>query len=946
MTNHWQKKTLTLCISAAIAQVAVGTARADSAVGVNTMLGNALNPNTLKTIPARDPDGLDAQFGQRTPTGKLHGWPTAVPTTTTTASGWTYNGQAEIGWMGAGGDTSSWWYNQYKDLPTNGLYLNNFYFKADQTEKGQGYFVEALGGGVGYRDQYEGINFGRYNDWKVKVFYNEIPHMFTSTYRSLWQGVGSDYLTLNQLKPGGTLRPATPARPGVPAQTNLQNSATATRNNIVNQLNNTDLSQLELVRKTGGLTVDKWITNNWKFYGSYSNEQREGARPFGMVVGGGGGGGNVEVPESIDYNTQDLIGALRYDDGVNNLNLQLNFSWFKNNIDTLTVENPLFATLNGSLPIAPNVLNPSVFTTGQYDLYPDNNYTNLRAEYARSMPNWFHSRLTATASLSKYQQDDNLIPWTTNSLQGMSFSGVNAFNKWNTTAALTKQSADAEIDTKMFDIGLVMRPTDKLDVNGKIRYYSTDNKTEFFACNPLTGQWGRLINDGTGASLAVPSAVVGNNPVGTLPTAYNRAGCNLEATQTLGLAPTAANLNIRNVPFEYSKTDYELGGEYRITRGQSVNGKIAREVYDREHRERDQTWENIFRAGYVNRAFSFGTLRASVEYGERRGDTYNVAAYEEFNAGVLGPLPTANTTPMAGFIHGATVFRKYDLADRDRLALDARLDLIARQNLDVGITGQYRDMDYPDSDLGRNDHQSLGSISLDVNWQPSAKFGVSGWWTLQESGLQQNGLQANNCTMGNWYFFYSDGFVGTAATNVAPTRRGTTVVNRVQVNKGNWQGVCETPDATSPLFPSGRGWLVETDDSNNAFGLNARYDLGFARLELDGTYIEGTTSIDYNYNQDALALTPTAVGLASTGMPDQNYNQQILNFNIVVPINKSVAIRALYRYEQGSIDDWHYDGVYINPVPTLAGVAQSVYLDSGPQDYHTNTVGLLVQVTF
>ena len=88
-------------------------------------------------------------------------------------------------------------------------------------------------------------------------------------------------------------------------------------------------------------------------------------------------------------------------------------------------------------------------------------------------------------------------------------------------------------------------------------------------------------------------------------------------------------------------------------------------------------------------------------------------------------------------------------------------------------------------------------------------------------------------------------------------------------------------------------------------------------------------------------------------MPDQDYDQQIINFNVVVPINKSVAIRALYRYEQGSIDDWHYAGVDVNPVPSFstvppaaAGTAQSVYLDSGPQDYHTNTIGLLVQVNF
>ena len=152
MKTHWQKKTLTLCVSAALAQLAAIAARADSAVGTNTMLGNALNPNTLKTVPARDPEVLDAVPDERTPTGKLLGWAPELPKRTKTASGWEYNGEFELGWMGAGGDTGSWWYNQYKDVPTNGVYLNNFYFQADQLEKGKGYFIEALGGGVGYRD--------------------------------------------------------------------------------------------------------------------------------------------------------------------------------------------------------------------------------------------------------------------------------------------------------------------------------------------------------------------------------------------------------------------------------------------------------------------------------------------------------------------------------------------------------------------------------------------------------------------------------------------------------------------------------------------------------------------------------------------------------------------------------------------------------------------------
>ncbi|AFL75356.1 MtrB/PioB family outer membrane beta-barrel protein [Thiocystis violascens] len=327
MNKPWRKKTLTVCITAAIAQLGAGGVRADSAVGVNTMLGNALNPDTLRTIPARDPETLDASPGERTPTGKLLGWPAAVPATTTT-SDWTYHGQIEAGGMGSAGTTGSAWFNQYKDLPTGGLYLNNFHIQADQPEKGKGYFLEALGGGLGYRDQYGGINFGRYNDWKVKIFYNEIPHTFTSTYRNLWNGVGSDNLTLKTLAPGGTRVPAT----GAP---NAARSQTATIDNMVDAIDALDDSELGLVRRTGGLSFDKYITNAWRFYGSYSKEHRDGERPFAAVFGGGGGGGNIELPESIDYDTHDILAALRFDDGVNNLNLQANVSLFRNNIDTV-----------------------------------------------------------------------------------------------------------------------------------------------------------------------------------------------------------------------------------------------------------------------------------------------------------------------------------------------------------------------------------------------------------------------------------------------------------------------------------------------------------------------------------------------------------------------------------------------------------------------------------
>jgi hypothetical protein len=354
----------------------------------------------------------------------------------------------------------------------------------------------------------------------VKIFYNEIPHTFTSTYRNLWSGAGSANLTLNTLTPGGTSLVTAPVYPNNPtaaqitaADTAARNktnadSAQATHNNTVNAIDALDDSELSLIRRTGGMSFDKYITNAWRFYGSYSRENRTGARPFGMVFSGV----NAEIPESIDYDTHDILGALRFDDGVNNLNLQVNMSLFRNNIDTMTVQNPGYILATATAPVLPATVGnlSSNFPAATFDLYPDNDYYNLRAEYARSMPQWYRSRLTATVSLSKFKQDDNLVPSTQYSLQGMAFNGVSAFNNWNTPASNSKQSAGAEIDTQLFDLGWVMRPTEKLDLNAKFRYYNNDNKTDYLACNPLTGQWGRVLQDGVSAGeILTPNLTAG-----------------------------------------------------------------------------------------------------------------------------------------------------------------------------------------------------------------------------------------------------------------------------------------------------------------------------------------------------------------------------------------------------------------------------------------------------
>ena len=126
--------------------------------------------------------------------------------------------------------------------------------------------------------------------------------------------------------------------------------------------------------------------------------------------------------------------------------------------------------------------------------------------------------------------------------------------------------------------------------------------------------------------------------------------------------------------------------------------------------------------------------------------------------------------------------------------------------LDVSASLQAKDLDYPASTYGRNGKERLISPSLELNWQMSAASNAYGFYSYQTGRQHQDGVQQNNtCTMGNSYYFFSDGTTQNNATGVAPAPpAGATLVGTQQVLASNWRTLCGTASATSPLFPISR----------------------------------------------------------------------------------------------------------------------------------------------
>ncbi|MGC4079661.1 MAG: MtrB/PioB family outer membrane beta-barrel protein [Rubrivivax sp.] len=918
-----ERRLLGLLIGSALAQMAAAPARADSGLGTDTSPGNVLMPGAGLRVPALDPDGIGEGSVKRNPTGLLNAQP-ALAAEGADGDGWRWRGQIEGGGLKVGGDRDAAKWREYRDLGS-GLLLGGFRLQGDSAD-GRNY-LDLSAASLGRDDGFATLSTGRYNGWRLKAFYNETPHVFTSGYRSLWNGIGSSRLTLSQL-------PAGPTAPATAASTDIAIGEAA----LV-----APERTLSLLRQKGGLRLDLPLDESLSLFASFASEKRQGARPFGMVMGGGGGTGGVETAESIDYDTHEVYAGLQWNGERSSANLVMSASLFRNRIDTLTVESPLFlAPANGI----------ASFPEAVFDLPPDNDYFNLKGEFAHAMPEWANARFTGVVSLASSRQDDTLIPMTRSS--SATVNGV-AGGAWDTLASLSRDSAERRIDSRLYDFALALQPLAALDVKARLRRYETiDKSPQYWACNPLTGQWGRLINDGSGAVFVIPNATAGQNPAGTAATAYDTLLCDLDAIKALGLVPSAGNVNIGAPQYGLRQDNASLSGDWRLGRHRSLNLLLERETVQRENRERKHTWEDRLKAGWVDRDLGAGTLRLSGEYARRRGSTYVADPYESFYSSSLGPTPSVTGVNAASWIHTSDLMRKFDLADRDTATLNARYNRALNDTMDLSFAALAREQRYPGSAYGRGGTQQLNSLNADWNWQPTTQTSVSATLGVQRSRMNQAGLQTNACVLGSNYYFYSDGSISTRATpTAAQAAAGIGVIGSSGVVTGdNFEALCGSASDFSPLYPNSRRWTVEQQDETRSAGFGLHHEFGRYRFEAHYGYVSGRTSTGYSYNAAALGLVtsgaPTetelaALALIGSGLPDLRYRQHALDFNLVVTHTPKVYSRWLLRWEQTRIADWHYDGVAANPTPSNN---QQTYLDTGPQDYRATMFGVLLGVMF
>jgi Putative outer membrane beta-barrel porin, MtrB/PioB len=935
-------KTIAYCVTLALAQWGLaGAAHADSAVGQNTTLGNAQHPAPVNPVAEQtdgfDPDGMSVHdYISHSPSGLMYNIPNNDADLKDTKAP-EFNASIEAGVIGIGGDKDAALFRQYKDV-RKGPVVDSFSVQGITPDSAS--YMEATGGGIGRDDQFYGLQFGKYNEWKVKAFYNEILHVFTTTAKPIWDGVGTNVLTLKGGIPAGAgvttvgqdydatcttagagttpcfIAPAYGFNTPTTAAA-LTAAATTTTNGGVHAQQTRALmalqrsmgySELSLVRQQAGLGLDTRLTDSWKFFTTATTEKRKGARPIGITDAGFSD--IMEAAEPINYTTTDFKAGVRYRDKLTSFNVVASANFFHDAYDAMTVDNPFLA---GTAPS--QVLEQKAV----FSLPPSNQAYGILAELARGFPDFLSSRLNGTVAWNTSRQNEQLLPWSSLSGQGTTNPGTAGsfngnFDEWNQSPG----KADARIDTKLADLKFSLRPQKKLSVAAKVRYFETDNKTNYVNCNPnatygdgtqytawgCTGVWGYMGYD------------------------YNASLLNNRGV-TSGYIPTTAGLAsnkwLRNVPWDRKEFTPGVTLDYQLGKFSSANLSLERETIKRTNRERDKTWEDKIKLGYTNRAIAAGTLRLSYENDRRRGSDYNSSPYVAQFSGLAFIDPSAIPAGTALTTYFVTIgdLRKSDVADRDQNILNARFNYALMEGLDLGSTLQWRTTRYNESTVGRQkqDQQTLG---VDLNYQvvPDTVWYVN--YAYQDGKFRQANVQNGRpaaqpasyaCTMGTvtpW---------GTITPDTAAQ------ICNMLANNISWAPI----NAES----------VDTNDTNHMLGLGVKMALGKSVLDVNVNHTRAVTQTKYNYDPNGTGVAAALQPLAGDGMPDLVTRITTVSASLLVPIEKNLSARVAAGLEMGHIEDWHYTGLENNGSMVTGVQNNPVYIDAGPQNYRVRTVGVM-----
>ena len=529
--------------------------------------------------------------------------PPAVPST----------GLFDVGFRGGSTDGDEARYERYRDLRPGAATL----FGMDKNTETYRFGASAFN--IGYRDQ---RYVADYTNQKLTLsgLYDSIPLNYIYDAPLIWQGDGNGRFTLDtaarRAVQGPTIAPAdgtavgVPCAPGFgPTTCNATTSAAAKANrSIFNQL--LLQNDMEVLRSIVGVKLDYVATPAFAVDVDFSTTGRTGSMPWNASYAFNNAN---QLTAPIDHRNNELKAGTEWVNPKGMFRFDYWGSFFENNIQTLTWDNPVFATDYNNGLVPPNgPYDPSGYSNGngpafgQSALWPSNtlNSFGMTGMYKALRG----TTVNGNVQLTYMRQNEALLPWTLNT----SINNPTVLAAFPGLRALPRASAEAAVNGVNALVNLNSRPLRYLTIQARYRYNDHNNNTHHFDSR----EYVRFD--------AVPEELADD--------------------------PLTPQVEGFSEYFQITRKNFDANATFGMRDFGSLRVGYANERFDREGRGFSDVSENTFRLAYDAGLFNTLTVRASLDTGQRRGDGFILSGID-YESGPAGTQPG---------------LRYYDEADRDR----------------------------------------------------------------------------------------------------------------------------------------------------------------------------------------------------------------------------------------------------------------------------------------
>lgn len=648
----------------------------------------------------------------------LSGVASAQQTSAAPAAAPAVTGTLDLGFRGSSvtGDEARW--ERYRDL-RDGLAS-----KVDLTKGSDTLGLRFRANNIGYKDQQYIADVNRYGKFKFTAMWNSTPLNYAYNTLSPWRDAGNNVWTLDS-----ALR--TQVQNKVPGVLGIGTNATHFNQASIYRTIATAFP-MRSRRDVLSFGLKYRLTDALGLNLAFSTTKKSGNQPYG--AGFSFNNGN-ELPMTLDNRTNDMTAALEWAKASTGMfRVAWDGSWFNNQFQSLTWDNPLRATdYTTGKPATSATSGPwdnSGYSNGngpafgRLALPPDNSLSSFSAMGLYKMP--AHSTLNGQFALTTMKQNDKLIPWTTNTM----IANAATYAIFPGLATL-RQTAEAEVKGVNGSLNYTTRPNKNFGFEMRYRFNDHKNMSELFdASNNVRFD-------------AVPEAVPGTH---------------------------TEHFNVR-------RNTFESGMTFNMIRNTALKVGYIFDDVKREGRAYSNMADYTWRASVDTYGNQYVMLRGVFEHTKRIGDGLSLERIEEGGGQnalrfydeadmdrdkgtvIFSVTPTSMMELSFSMAAGKDVYKgeghEFGLLDNTNASYNLTADFYPRDGVAFG--GNYGYEKFSTLQTARNANPFSGVAGAYESWNdPNRNWNMDNDETVKNFGLYVDLLQALKKTDIRFSYDYSD----------------------------------------------------------------------------------------------------------------------------------------------------------------------------------------------